>query len=164
MIAFAPNRLLRAIACLLVFGLAPRGLALDPNRALTQAFHRIWQVSQGLPQAAIHRILQTADGYLWLGTQAGLVRFDGVRFVSIDHAGDLSLKELWIRDLAEDHDGNLWIATDGAGLLRLKDGAARRYTTSDGLPSATIHEILLDPHNTLWTATPSGLARLKGAR
>src|SRR5262245_38450547 len=47
--------------------------ALNPDRSLTQALHRIWQMQQGLPQAAIFKILQTSDGFLWLGTQAGLV-------------------------------------------------------------------------------------------
>jgi ligand-binding sensor domain-containing protein len=59
---------------------------LDPSRALTQYVHRIWQVPQGLPQAAIYSIWQTRDGYLWLGTQTGLVRFDGVRFTTFDSA------------------------------------------------------------------------------
>ena len=55
-------------------------LALDPSRSLTQYFHRVWQIQPGLPQASIYCVLQTQDAYLWLGTQLGLVRFDGVRF------------------------------------------------------------------------------------
>src|SRR6478672_3506496 len=62
---------------------ATRAYALDPSRTLTQYVHRIWQVQQGLPQASIYAILQTRDGYVWLGTQMGLVKFDGVRFTSV---------------------------------------------------------------------------------
>ena len=59
-------------------------MALDPRKALTQYIHDVWQTEQGLPQNAVEALCQTRDGYLWLGTQEGLVRFDGVRFTVFD--------------------------------------------------------------------------------
>src|SRR5205809_7305383 len=81
--------------------------ALDPSRTLTQYVHRIWQVQQGLPEASIYAIVQTRDGYLWLGTQTGLVKFDGVRFTAIDEIDGVPLKDVWITRLALDRSDKL---------------------------------------------------------
>src|SRR3954465_5317817 len=80
--------------------------ALDPGRTLTQYVHRIWQVQQGLPQAWIHSIVQTRDGYLWLGAQSGLVKFDGVRFTTIDEMDGVPSANLWVTHLLEDAEAN----------------------------------------------------------
>src|SRR6185437_12043589 len=100
---------------------AGRADALDPSRTLTQCLLRKWQVQQGLPQATIFAIRQTADGYLWLGTQTGLFRFDGVRFSGVRGSKEARNENLWVQALCEDAEHDLWIATDGAGLLRLAD-------------------------------------------
>src|SRR4051812_12611055 len=101
--------------------------ALDPARTLTQYVHRIWQVQQGLPQAWIHSIVQTRDGYLWLGTQSGLVKFDGVRFTTIDEMDGVPSANLWVTHLLEDADANaLWIGTTQAGVIKLQGGVATR--------------------------------------
>src|SRR5258708_34622479 len=76
--------------------------ALDAHRALTQALLRKWQFPQGLPQPTIFKIQQTYGGYLWLGTPAGLYRFDGIRFTAAPAVGESSLKNLWIQDFCED--------------------------------------------------------------
>jgi ligand-binding sensor domain-containing protein/signal transduction histidine kinase len=153
------------ICALAVVGVLPgRAHALDPDRRLTQCLRRIWQVQQGLPQATICCIRQTADGYLWLGTQTGLVRFDGVRFTSIRSRGGVSLENLWIRDLCQDAAGRLWVATDGAGLIRLADASARRYGQPEGLPSENIRAAICDRRGRLWVATDRGLARLEDDR
>src|ERR1041385_5712516 len=76
--------------------------ALDPSRTLSQYVHRIWQVQQGLPQASIYAIVQTHDGYLWLGTQTALVKFDGVRFTTIEQLDGVSLANVWVTQLVED--------------------------------------------------------------
>lgn len=133
---------------------------LAPNRTLTQYVHRIWQVPQGLPEGTIFAIRQTTDGYLWLGTQTGLVRFDGVRFNPIHEAEDISLTDLWVQDLLEDQQHDLWVASDGAGLVRFGNGKARRFTEVDGLPSENIHCLLADRRGGLWCGTTGGLARL----
>jgi ligand-binding sensor domain-containing protein len=69
-------------ALLLVFSHAARGL--DPKRSLDHYGHQAWRTDSGLPQNTIHSILQTRDGYVWLGTDGGLVRFDGIDFVTFD--------------------------------------------------------------------------------
>ncbi len=72
--------------------------ALDPNKAMTQYVHEAWTTENGLPQNSVTSILQTRDGYLWFGTQEGLVRFDGIRFTvfNSERAGfALGLKHSW---------------------------------------------------------------------
>jgi signal transduction histidine kinase/ligand-binding sensor domain-containing protein len=128
--------------------------ALDNDRSLRQALHRVWQVQQGLPRATIFSITQTADGYLWLGTQTGLVRFDGVRFLSVNDAGNgISLEGVVVRDLAETPDHALWLATEGAGLIHMRAGSATRFA-----PAGDIHRLLCDSSGRLWIGTSRGLA------
>ena len=156
-----PGLMVFAIIALLYPG---PGIALDPARSLTQALHRIWQTQQGLPEPTIYSIRQTTDGYLWLGTQTGLVRFDGVRFTAVREVGGVSLEKLWIHDLLADHDHGLWIATDHSGLIHLRGNAIKRFTTIDGLPSDSIRCLLLDRDGTLWIGTDKGLASLANGK
>jgi len=142
-------------------GLAPV-YGLDPSLALTQYIHRIWQVTQGLPQAAIYSIWQTHDGYLWLGTQTGLVRFDGVRFTSIDNPTVPGLKSAWVGNLLEDRKQNLWIGSIDAGLFRLHDGVVTRFSSAQGLPSDGVHCLVAARNGDLWVCTSQGMARISG--
>ncbi len=133
------------------------GLALDPNRTLSQYVHRIWQLPQGLPDATITSILQTHDGYLWLGTETGLVRFDGVRFSRMEDIPQSPLYRLWIRNLVEDGRHNLWVGTNDAGLFHLEQGAVTQQAPNDDFPHATVRGV--------WCRTvtkASGLAHPKG--
>src|SRR2546427_8144483 len=96
---------------------------------------RIWQADDGLPQNSVYAIAQTPDGYLWVGTHEGLTRFDGVRFTLVDDPVAPELKHGWITALCAGSDGSLWIACDGSGVTRLKDGVFSRFSEVNGLPS-----------------------------
>ena len=82
----ALSNLAAKILCVFILPLliCPFAFALDPAKAITQYGHDVWQIEQGLPQNSVLAILQSRDGYLWLGTDEGLVRFDGVRFTLFD--------------------------------------------------------------------------------
>ena len=147
------------LAALVVAFVCTQAQALDPHRAITQALLRKWQFQQGLPQATVLAIRQTSDGYVWLGTQSGLFRFDGVRFVAAPIASGISLTSLWINDLVEDRDHNLWIAATDAGVVRLHVRKADHFGYSDGLPSVHVRCALIDRHGELWVGTDKGLAR-----
>src|SRR5918992_5757555 len=96
--------------------------ALDPQRALTQYVQDVWDTREGLPRNYVKALLQTRDGYLWIGTQAGLVRFDGARFTIYNSTNTPALRSHNIRVLVEDPQGALWIGTDGGGVVRLEHG------------------------------------------
>jgi signal transduction histidine kinase/ligand-binding sensor domain-containing protein len=155
-------------ACLVAAVLLSVGLrrahALEPDRALTQYFHRIWQVQQGLPQPSILSIRQTQDGYFWLGTQAGLVRFDGVRFSTIDQVGGDQLGTPWVTDLLEDNQRTLWIASEDQGVLAIRDHQLLRYNDQNGLPSNNVRCLFLDRGGAVWAGTASGPVRFANGR
>jgi ligand-binding sensor domain-containing protein/two-component sensor histidine kinase len=156
-------RLSRSLVSCVVLAIAalfaPPAFSLDPGRSLTQYIHRIQQI-QGLPQATIFSIAQTHDGYLWLGTQRGLVRFDGVRFTS----PDVSLQNTWVRSLLEDEQHSLWIGTSDSGLVRLRDGAIHQYSTRDGLPSMSTRCLVAGGGGEIWVCTANGLARASNGK
>jgi len=117
-----------------------------------------WREADGLAQSRIRAIAQTRDGYIWLGTDGGLVRFNGQHFTQFSvESGDLKDNEVWA--LQEDDAGALWIGTYGGGLTQLKDGRFKTFTTADGLPDDVVLEVAKDPSGDLWILTPQGLAR-----
>jgi ligand-binding sensor domain-containing protein len=96
-------------------------LALDPQKAITQYGHRVWKAQDGLPQDSIQAIAQTPDGYLWLGTRGGLVRFDGLQFDPVPGSAAEGLKPDIINALLVTRDGSLWIGQENEVLTRFKD-------------------------------------------
>lgn len=93
-----------------------------------------WTTEDGLPQNQIGDIIQTQDGYLWMTTFNGLVRFDGVRFKVFNPGNTKELNTNRLVKFTEDPDGSLWITTESSGIIRYKDNHFKTYTTKDGLP------------------------------
>jgi ligand-binding sensor domain-containing protein len=143
---------------------ARTSLALDPARTLTEYGLDVWQSEHGLPQNSVQALRQTRNGYLWVGTQEGLVRFDGVRFEVFDTTrGSIANND--VSALLESSDGTLWIGTFGGGLVRFRNGAFRAYGARDGLPTDTIYDLAEDRRGALWIATArAGLVQLKDRR
>jgi ligand-binding sensor domain-containing protein len=137
-----------------------RSYALDSGKAMAHYIHDAWQTEQGLPQNYVVSITQTRDGYLWLATQEGLTRFDGIKFVVFDKGNTPQFADNNIQALYEDRDGNLWVGT-GNGLVRYKGGEFTSYGTKDGLSNAIVDSIYGDHQNNIWIGTPSGLNRFK---
>ncbi len=119
--------------------------------------HEVFGVDDGLPMAGIVQALQTRDGFLWLATFDGLVRFDGVRFEVFDSERVPALGSNRIEDLVEDRDGTLWIRTEQGHVSRYSGGVftagAARYTL-----------LTKDAAGTVWLAGPSGLVRFADGR
>ncbi|MGD0616822.1 MAG: two-component regulator propeller domain-containing protein [Bryobacteraceae bacterium] len=123
----------------------------------------IWREPEGLPQSRIRAIVQTHDGYLWLGTDGGAVRFNGASFRAFTvETGSLKDNEVWA--LQEDDEHALWIGTYGGGLTRFKDGRFRTFTTADGLPDDVVTHIEKDASGDLWIATARGFSRYSHGR
>jgi signal transduction histidine kinase/streptogramin lyase len=105
-----------------------------------------WTTDNGLPQVSVNSILQTRDGFLWLTTFGGLVRYDGLRFQVFNTGNTKGLRTSRFIDLFEDREGSLWITTEGQGVTRYKNGNFTTYTIDDGLPSTQISRIDGDVH------------------
>src|SRR6476620_5869448 len=89
--------------------LVPWGSALDPAHDIAQSVHRIWQNQPGLRQSTINVVTQTSDGYIWLGTPSGVVRFDGVSFTSVPALERTSFEDFWPRTIVEDSARRVWM-------------------------------------------------------
>jgi ligand-binding sensor domain-containing protein/signal transduction histidine kinase len=137
--------------------------ALTAETPLAQYSHSVWSTENGLPQNTVRAIVQTRDGYIWLATDDGLVRFDGIRFVTFDRQNTSAMKSSVILSLFEDPSGALWVGTDG-GLLRYEDDRFVAYTTKDGLANDRVTAIASDREGRLWAATPGGLSRAQDGR
>jgi len=137
--------------------------ALDPEKAFSQYSQDVWQTEDGLPHNSINAIIQTTDGYLWLGTYEGLVRFDGVQFTVFNHENTKAILHPHIIALFEDQEGALWVGTQG-GLTCRQNGAFTAYTTKEGLSDNYILAIHEDKGGNLWIGTRRGLNRLKNRK
>src|SRR5215831_12942590 len=108
-------------------------VAESPLIARGQYFFDSWTTDNGLPQNSVNSILQTRDGFLWLATGDGLVRYDGARFTIFNRTNTPGINANRCEQLLETQDGTLWIRTD-LGLISYHDRAFHSYTTQDGLP------------------------------
>src|SRR5215212_9557985 len=132
---------------------------LDPERPAGEFARRAWQTDSGLPQNTVHSIAQTADGYVWVATEEGLARFDGLGFKIFDRQNTPALKGNDVRALlAGAKAGDLWVCT-AAGVARLSGGEWRTFTTADGLASDDVASAYEDRAGNVWFATSAGLSR-----
>jgi ligand-binding sensor domain-containing protein/signal transduction histidine kinase len=147
-----------ALLALLVLTCGPRPMrALDPAQPLRQYGQQLWQTDNGLPQNTVHAIRQTRDGYLWLATDGGLVRFDGIDFTLFDRHSTPQLRSNLIGALTETADGTLWAAT-ADGLLRRSQGSLEVLGSPNGLPGGPIAGVVPAGPASLWVLTPEGVA------
>jgi ligand-binding sensor domain-containing protein/two-component sensor histidine kinase len=137
--------------------------ALNPEQEISQYIHNVWQTEHGLPQNHVRSILQTLNGYIWIATEEGLARLDGVRFKVFDKQNTEAIQSNSIKALFEDSKGNLWIGTD-KGLVRWRDERFLAYTTRDGLLSDQIESIYESRSGDLWVGTIGGLHRMREGR
>ncbi len=139
--------------------------ALNPDKLIVQYGHHAWAEKDGLPQNSIQAIVQSPRGYLWLGTQEGLVRFDGVRFTVFDKENTRRMEGNNVTALCEDHAGDLWIALDSGGLLRMRGDKFSVSGIAKGLQGMRILCITEDRRHRLWLGTESsGVVCLDGSR
>lgn len=129
-----------------------------PPRRMT----RTWDTGAGLPDSKVCALARTRDGYLWLGTPAGLARFDGVRFKVFDHLNTPQLENSRILSLHEDATGALWIGTDGGGLYEYEHGEWKRVGAQGEFLNDHVRALAGDGRGALWVGTEYDLHRLSG--
>lgn len=150
------------ISWLLILGLCLTVFALDPKKNLNQYRLEEWQ--DGLPQNSVLAITQSQDGYLWLGTYEGLVRFDGTSFTVFDRNNTSQFKSNAVWTLMSDKKGTLWVSTLGGGLLSYRDRKFTSYSIKEGLPSDSIYSICESNDGGLWLGTDKGLSKFKDGK
>lgn len=122
---------------------------------------RHWTVEDGLPVDSINAMTRGRDGYLWLATMDGLVRFDGERFEVFDTANSPGLEVNRLLVLEHAGDGALWMASENMRLVRWMDGKFRTFGRTDGLPDSAVISLSLGPRE-IWAGTDAGVARWTG--
>ncbi len=147
-----------ALSAWLLFSIQFHLPALDPNQELDEYAVERYSTENGLPQSSVLSMVQTRDGYLWLGTYEGLARFDGLNFTVFDKSNTSEMESNSIKALAEDSQGGLWVGTS-SGLLHYSQGRFESFGGRQELRSHFILCLLLDHSGTLWIGTTGGLHR-----
>ncbi len=144
----------------LLFLFLPGSLwGLDPERGIHQFNIDIYTTENGLPQASVLSIVQTDDGYLWMGTYNGLARFDGVGFSIFTKSNTPEIKNNSINALCNGNKGSLWIGTP-KGLLLYQRGRFRHFSKKDGLAGDFVLALYQEGSGLLWVGTTQGLSCL----
>lgn len=134
----------------LMFTAAIHGL--DPGRAVTQYKIDSWTDENGLPQNSVRSIFQTGDGYLWIATEEGLSRYDGIKFTTFDESNTPVISNNYIFEVFEDSRGNLWIAARG-GLILYKNGRFTPFRHGTVFSGNVVQTVLEDHEGNLWIGT-----------
>ena len=134
----------------------------NTDLAETATSMRTWHVADGLPSDSVTAIIQTRDGFLWIGTTAGLVRFDGVKFTDITPPITSTNNLTGITALCEDSNGYLWIGTQQNGLFQLASGQMLHYGRSQGFQNDSVTSLAADNHGQVWIGGNSGLSLWTG--
>ncbi|MDB6023913.1 MAG: two component regulator propeller/histidine kinase domain protein [Verrucomicrobiales bacterium] len=152
------NRFL-LILCLGLSGLA--GFAgSNPPWSAPQFSGRVWHVEYGLPRNTVQAIAQTPDGYMWIGTQSGLARFDGEQFEWFELPTNKAGTNQWINSLTVTRDGTLWIGTGGRGLFECKNATiTQRFLRQD--LNLVMLSLMETAEGDLLCGTRRGLLRFK---
>ncbi len=154
-------RVIGAILCVVTF-LAESASALDPARSLRHYRLDTWTTEQGLPHNSISAIIQTRDGFLWIATLRGVVRFDGVQFQHVSIPAATSDRCRNFTSLVQTPDGSVWIATEGAGFLRVNRDEIQVFDVQHGFPDNHVQTLSVDSCGGLWIGTwSSGVFYLK---
>ncbi len=158
----SPRKILKTyifLISILIF--STHSFALDPNKRITQYDIKVYTAKDGLPMNSLKKVFQASRGYIWIGTQEGLVRFDGVEFKTYDKSKYPGLTCNFIMDITEDSNGNLWLATQGGGISCFDGFKFTTYDTSDGLANNIVNKIVIGKDGTIWAGTENGLSRFK---
>src|SRR6266699_811223 len=137
--------------------------ALDPNRMTSQYLREQWNTENGLLGGPVHAIAQTPDGYLWIGTDSGLLRFDGFTFRFVPVSSTALVSNGPVLGLTTDADGNLWVLMQGAGVLRQRNGKLEKVASGLGPTVSQVTAILRETNGgVLISDLVAGTLRFRG--
>jgi ligand-binding sensor domain-containing protein len=149
----------------LVLGVHSLSAAVAPVVITAPWLARAWQTDDGLPDNSVCGVAQTPDGYLWVATYGGLVRFDGVRFEELSPVNIPGVPNRVVRALFLDQHGRLWLGMDRGPVVCVEPDGARVFTAKDGLPDLPFAMMTEDGQGAIWIAYGNGIvARIKDGR
>ncbi|MDQ1352180.1 MAG: Helix-turn-helix protein [Acidobacteriota bacterium] len=128
-------------------------------RSIASFQHHNWTIDDGLPVNSVNTITQTPDGYLWIGTEAGLARFDGIKFEVFNHENTPAFTNDIISSLQVDRSGTLWIGTRGGGVIRYKNNTFKAITGNSLLLGSEVWSIKESLDGSIWIGSGAGLCR-----
>src|SRR3989442_10555448 len=137
--------------------------AQQPGPTLAQLDHKAWTIRAGAPPNVV-ALAQSADGVLWIGTQSGFYRFDGVGFEEFEPPAGRSLPSRFITGLLAVPDGSMWIGYVRSGASLIAADSLVNFGQNEGLPPGSITAFARDSGGAIWAATTTGLARFDGTR
>ena len=162
---------IQTVSTVVVLTLALLGAAVVPATAtdlrsvLTGYALTSWSQKDGLPAGVITALAQDNDGYLWVGTNAGLYRFNGARFTPWSTLSTSILPSHNISSIRVDREGAVWIGFgEAGGISRLRDGQADSFGVEQGLPESAVTTLVEDANGGLWAGTAAGLYFLRNER
>ena len=136
-------------------------VGLSPDKVLTQYGHDYWDLDKGMPSNTVLDNLLSSEGYMWIATFDGLVKFDGVTFEMFNEKNHPSFKKNGVLSLFEDESNTLWIGTNGGGLIKMQDNNFVLFQDDTLQQSNIITAIDRDKEGFLWLATRNGVMKFK---
>jgi ligand-binding sensor domain-containing protein/signal transduction histidine kinase len=160
-IRHAVSRSRKWLGCLCLLALAENAVALDPSRSVYQFTCRSWTRQNGLPANGVNAVIQSRDGYLWLGTTMGLVRFDGSEFKLFDMTGVTNAPSALVASLANSPRGGIWFGLGhGAFGIYEHDHISFRGKEEWGGFNLNVHTVLESAAGDVWIGAETQLARI----
>ena len=140
-----------------VFGASAMTAAVDPTEQNASFAAIVYNNSNGFPASEANDIAETEEGFIWIGSYSGLIRYDGNSFERIDSAatGIMSVRCLFV-----DSKNRLWVGTNESGVVMLQQDRLDRWNVEDGLPSSSIRSILEDDRGVIYISTTGGIVTI----
>ncbi len=145
--------LLITVSSALLFGL-------NPDKKIHHYVHEVRQTDDGLPQNTIFSMIQSQDGYIWMGTMDGLVRYDGIEFRVFNRSNVEALRSNYIRTVFEAHDGTIWVGTNDGGITAINGNRSTTYTRENGLKDNSVRTVAESQDGEIWIGTREGISRI----
>jgi ligand-binding sensor domain-containing protein len=144
-----------ALCIVFLFANAGRSFALDPSAPIKDYLLKTWTTGEGLPQTRVMALCSSKMGYLWLGTDVGIVRFDGLLFTVFNSENTPGLRNSMVLALLEDREGRLWVGLN-RGLAAIAGGKATSFVIGKGTVWDSVTRLREDRDGIIWAGTSSG--------
>ncbi len=119
--------------------------------------NQVWTAAEGLPGNTVTDLLQKSDGYIYIGTYDGLVRFDGAKFTILNKNTLKDFRCVSARTIFEDTACNLWVGSNDEGIAKITASGIEMFTMENGLPNNSIRDIAQDKSGNIWIGTSAGI-------